>query len=411
MFAEIDKNTKITSLKFLFACYFLYTVSICIKMVYSAQMAEIISAVGSTKADVSLGLLFYYAAYFIAQLLFALLINKINLKCFITVTVSLSAISFGMIYFANDIWQLYLILFLNGFFQVGIWGGIMFFVGRYIPDQMSGFSSKFLTTGFGMGTAITYGASAFFISVFDWRYTFIFFSVLTVISIAVFLCSLRKITEKQSHVFSENLKLKNKRSPDLREIHAKNGSSFIIVLYFTLLVTVISAVYYAFIGWFPSLMIENFSMPTEYSVFLTLLLPLSMTPGSFVIIDLSEKSGDDYNVSLVTSLLITGLLTFLYFTYSISIFLTIVVSVVMLFCLRGLISMICAYVPLRYIDRIGVGVFSLILNAFGSLVAGIMPYLSSFVIENAGWDMFFILLTLLSFSAFLMTVFAKSSKK
>ncbi len=398
MECSINKKNKSTCLKFLLACYFLYTISICIKMVYSAEMAEIILAVGSTKSAVSLGLLLYYVAYFISQLIFAFLINKINLKWFITISVSLSAISFALMLWTSELWHLYVILFLNGIFQTGIWGGIMYFVGKYVPKEMSGFASKFLTTGFAIGTALTYGVAALCIAVLDWRYTFLCFSILTIASIVIFLFSLKHIEKNLGA--ADNNKDQNEIKLIEQPLPVKNKGGIkrviILVTFFTLVASLMACVYYAVMGWFPNLLIEEFNMPTEYSILITLLLPLSMTPGSFLIVGLNEKSKSDFNVSLIFSIISTILVIVWTFTFSINIILTILIAVVMLFCVRALISLLCAYVPLRYRDRVEVGKFSLILNAFAALMGGVMPYLISFVLENSGWNMYFILLSILS---------------
>ena len=143
MFVKMDKAKKSICLKFLFACYFFYLISIVLKMVYSAEIVEIIAAFpGATKASVGTGLTAYYFVYTAAQLIVAFIINKINIKAFMTVTTVLSALSFGAIYFFGELWQLYIILGLNGVFQSGVWGGVMYFVGKYVPREMAAFSTS-----------------------------------------------------------------------------------------------------------------------------------------------------------------------------------------------------------------------------------------------------------------------------
>ncbi len=410
MFKGVDKKTKNCCLRFIFACFFLYLMSMCIKMAYSSEMAEIIVAIGSNKPDVSLGLLIYYAAYCVAQLLFAVFISKMNLKWFISITVSLTALSFGMMLIVSELWHLYLILGLNGFFQTGIWGGIMYFVGKYVPKEMESFASKLLATGVAVGTAIAYGASFFFIYLLDWRYTFLFFAILSVVSIVLFLLSLKSAEKNLAFVArqkAEENKIQeqtlNAEMPKTKE----KGGVFFFVIFFTVVITLLSCIYYAFIGWFPNLLIENFAMPTEYSILITLLLPLTMTPSSIITIELSQRSKSDYNVSIIFTTVITGLMVALLFGYSLNIVLTIIVSVLIFFGLRGLMSMIGTYFPLKYKDRIEAGKFSLILNAFAALVGGVMPYATAFVLENSGWTVYFIILCALSVIPLIMLTIAR----
>ncbi len=400
MFKAMDKDVKRRSLIFLVACYFLYTVSICIKMVYSAEMAEIIIAVGAAKSEVSLGLLFYYVSYCIGQLLFACFLNKINLKWFVSGSVLMTAISFGMMLVAGELWQMYLILFLNGFFQTGVWGGVMFYVGKYVPREMSGFVSKFLTTGFTIGTALTYGASALFIAVGSWRYTFVFFSVLSVISIFTFLWSLKLAAKNEAYVTAERKAARKAEVPkeavELAEIRqSKTESALFLVIFFTVICSLLSCVYYAFTNWFPSLLMENFNMPSEYSILFTLILPLATVPSSFMIIGIQEKSKSNYRIALIFMAVVAAFILSLTFGYKLNIVLTLVLSVTMLFFLRAVMTLFSTYMPLLCSDKIEVGKFSLIINAFTALMAGVMPYISSFVLERVGWGVYFIILSTL----------------
>ncbi len=416
MFADIDKKTRADSYKLLAACSFMYIISICIKMVYSAEMAEIITAVASDKPSVSLGLLFYYMAYASAQLIFAFLISKINLKWFLAVTVSLTAVSFGMMMLAGELWHLYLILFLNGFFQVGIWGGVMFFVGRYIPAKMSGFASNILAAGLPIGTALTYGASAFFISVASWRYTFLFFSVLSAVSVIVFLVSVRHAARNLSFVFEEKLRshrvLNNSEARGADEgAGKKKHKVLLMVAFFSVYCVLTSCVYYALTGWFPSLLIENFSMPTEFSILITLLLPLFTTPSSIAIIKLNQRTKSDYTVLIASSALITVLALLLCFTYGLNIVLTVISAVALMFFLRGATSLVTVYYPLKYSGVIEAGRFSLILNAFASVAAGIMPYAISLVLERTGWLIYFVILAVICAATFLMVLAARIKER
>ncbi len=404
---EMDKKQKISSIKLLLACYFLYTVSVSIKMVYSAEMAEIINSVGTDKSSVSLGLLFYYSAYAVAQFIFSFVISKLDLTRFIIITVCLTALSFGMMFFASEIWHLYIILFLNGFFQVGIWGGVIFFVGRYIPGNMSGFATKLLATGLPLGTTLTYGISALFIAVLDWRYTFLFFSLLSIITVFVFWFALNSAAKNLSSVFAEKLKELSYNKKTEQNIAYHKGGILPMVIFFTFASVLLSCIYYALTSWFPSMLIENFSMPTEYSILITLFLPFCTTPSSFAIIGLKEKMKSDYTPMTVFIAAVLALVVLLALFYAVNIVITIVFTVLTLFLLRGALTLLSTYFPLKYSDRIESGKFSLIINAFSSLAAGVMPYTISFVLEKTNWTVYYGILVTVAAAALAMLVVAR----
>ncbi len=379
-------------------------------MVYSAEMIEIISAFSSTKSKISLGLTIYYGTYSIGQIILAPFIKKVNMKWFITVTVLLSGISFSLIGIADSLWQLYVIFGLNGFLQTGIWGGVMFFVGKYIPHELLGFSSKFLGTAMGCGTALTYGASAFFVVVASWKMTFVFFAALTVLSVFIFAISLRNAQKHLSSVskiasVEHIIEKEEERDSYDAETTFENRSSLLFrIIFLCALTFLFCCIYYAFNSWFPSLLSEKFSMPSEYAIFFTILLPLSQIFCPAITVSLCEKTKSVDKISFVFSLISALLLGVLCFTFSKNMIIVIIVSVIMLFLVRGIINLLSAYVPLQLKNYVDPGTFSLIINATATVSAAIIPPLAASVIESDsnGWLYFFIMLTALALLSALM---------
>ncbi len=395
----MDKAKKRAGMKFLFACYFVYLISITIKMLFSAEMAEIIVDLGSTKADVSLGLTFYYISYAVGQLILSKYMKKIPMRYFMAVSIALTALSFGSIWFCKTLTPLYIILFLNGFFQTGVWGGIIHYVSKYLPKEMAAFASGFLTTAFAAGTALSYGASAVCILLFDWRFAFVVFAVLSLVSVAVFLPAVQAVKTRfgvQQASTDEQAALPGRASSKRERVYTTVLLSVTIV--------VLSGMYYAFTGWFPNLLIETFGMKTEYSLLLSLFLTATMAPSSFFLIRICERSHNSYYVCLLFSAVTFGLLVLLCALFRVHMVLTLALSVVMLFCARGVINAVSAYLPLKLKDTMDPGVLSLIINAFAAVAAAIMPYTMALVVDNVGWDAFFGILVLMS--AILMLLFA-----
>ncbi len=399
MVNTLDKSTKKNALLFIFACYFLYLISISIKMVYSAEMAEIVSTSGAQKSQVSLGLTFYYVSYTIGQLALSIVIKRINMKWFMAFSVFAYALSFGLVPVFDSLWGLYVIMFLNGFFQTGVWGGIMYFVGKYIPKQLSSFTAAFLGTGLALGTALTYGMSALFIAVWNWQSTFLFFAILSAVSVVVFLISLKSAQKKLSHVEIENRAHEQaaKEQELASQVNGENRHPFLwLILILILTAITISSVYYAFMGWFPTLLIDGFKMPTEYSLLLTLLLPAATTPSSFLVNNVAEKSKSHFFTPLLFMAFPSVILIALCFCYSFDMILTLVLAVIMLFFLRGIMNLVCSYFPLKLKDKINSGKLSLIINAFASLMAGVMPFISAIIMEQVGWTWYFIFMAALT---------------
>ncbi len=393
MFVKMDKAKKSICLKFLFACYFFYLISIVLKMVYSAEIVEIIAAFpGATKASVGTGLTAYYFVYTAAQLIVAFIINKINIKAFMTVTTVLSALSFGAIYFSGELWQLYIILGLNGVFQSGVWGGVMYFVGKYVPREMAAFSSSLMSTGMALGTALAYGLSAFFVAVADWRWTFVFFAAISLVTLVIFLVFLKKIDAKSGAAHPEIDLPKEPEEKKLPVIpHGVHGSGMNAALIMLIVIAFFAGcVYYSISNWVPSLLTEEYGMLSQYSMLLTIALPVCMMPGPIAASALCDRHDNKYGVCAIFSAGAFIAVFVMCFLYNASLWLALVLSIAMLFCIRGVIQVICGYFPLVLKDRINSGVSSLMLNAGACLGAAIMPLLTGLIMDAYDWRQYYI---------------------
>lgn len=393
MFVKMDKAKKSICLKFLFACYFFYLISIVLKMVYSAEIVEIIAAFpGATKASVGTGLTAYYFVYTAAQLIVAFIINKINIKAFMTVTTVLSALSFGAIYFSGELWQLYIILGLNGVFQSGVWGGVMYFVGKYVPREMAAFSSSLMSTGMALGTALAYGLSAFFVAVADWRWTFVFFAAISLVTLVIFLVFLKKIDAKSGAAHPEIDLSKEPEKKKLPAIpHGVHGSGMNAALIMLIVIAFFAGcVYYSISNWVPSLLTEEYGMLSQYSMLLTIALPVCMMPGPIAASALCDRHDNKYGVCAIFSAGAFIAVFVMCFLYNASLWLALVLSIAMLFCIRGVIQVICGYFPLVLKDRINSGVSSLMFNAGACLGAAIMPLLTGLIMDAYGWRKYYI---------------------
>ena len=393
MFVKMDKAKKSICLKFLFACYFFYLISIVLKMVYSAEIVEIIAAFpGATKASVGTGLTAYYFVYTAAQLIVAFIINKINIKAFMTVTTVLSALSFGAIYFSGELWQLYIILGLNGVFQSGVWGGVMYFVGKYVPREMAAFSSSLMSTGMALGTALAYGLSAFFVAVADWRWTFVFFAAISLVTLVIFLVFLKKIDAKSGAAHPEIDLPKEPEEKKLPVIpHGAHGSGMNAALIMLIVIAFFAGcVYYSISNWVPSLLTEEYGMLSQYSMLLTIALPVCMMPGPIAASALCDRHDNKYGVCAIFSAGAFIAVFVMCFLYNASLWLALVLSIAMLFCIRGVIQVICGYFPLVLKDRINSGVSSLMFNAGACLGAAIMPLLTGLIMDAYDWRQYYI---------------------
>ena len=103
--------------KLIIACLLMYIAEMCIKLPYTAQMVEMIDYFDTTRSNVALGLTIYYFAYGIGHLIISNFMDKINIRKFLVLNTVLTAISYGCISVTKELWQVCVLLGLNGFLQ------------------------------------------------------------------------------------------------------------------------------------------------------------------------------------------------------------------------------------------------------------------------------------------------------
>ena len=397
---------------YVYACFFIYLMTIAIKMCYSAQMVSIIEEFNSTKAEIAKGLTVYYFIYAIAQIILAPQVKRMNMRNFLVITSLLSAISFGCVFFCTSLVQIWVILALNGVLQSGVYGGFMSLFGKYLPDGMSEYVSNVLSLGLPLGTALTYGASALFVACFSWRHTFLFFAALFILSVFVFIFEERRV----KIILHETVKSK---APEKKErmVPEKKGVGM-LVFYIIIISLFSSVIYYGMTNWVPNLLKELHGMPAQYSILVTILVPFAMIPGPIIAAKSSEKHKNYFGVCAVF-----GLLSFLFclallFLYSSNIVTALLLSAVALLFLRGLVNMVCTYIPLILKKSYDAGKLSMISNALASLGAGIAPFVTGLIMDSNGganWRGYYIFILAIGFmcvvSLFFATRYLKKTQK
>ena len=393
-------------MNFIFACYFFYLISISSKMSYTAEMVSIIAEFQTTKFQVGIGLTIYYILYAVAQVAVALSIRKINMRRYIVITSVGSAVSFALAIFAGELRHMWIILALNGIFQSSVFGGCMYFIGKYLPDSMAAFSSKFLSTGLAIGTALSYGVSAFFVSVASWKYTFLFFAVMTVVSIVWFLLAEKGV---------KNLPSSSEKIPSCDENADDKKSATLLLLYMTVATFFISCMYYGISNWIPNLLKEIYGMPASYSILVTVLIPLGMMFGPVLSGNMCEKHDNYFMVGFLFSLcalIMTGIMAIMYGTGIVT---ALALSVAILFCIRGVLNLLCSYIPLKLKKRYNAGKFSLIINAFTALGAAVIPSVTGKVIDSVSWTAYYVFMSVICIVSliilFLLSVYFKRMNK
>lgn len=385
------------------ACFFVYIATICIKKVYSSELVAIIEAFGETKARASLGTTAYYTTYFITQIVLAPFMKKINVGKFMVITICLSSVLYGIIPYTTNLYHIWIIQALNGILHSSVWGGCMYFFGKYLPKDMNGIASSIMSVGFVGGTVVSYVIAPFFIKNGIWKYAFLLFAVILFASVITFIFVERTVEKALGDVNTkERAEIKMNNSPKEEKSVGLHYAYIAIII--TAIISLVSNIaYYAFTDWFPIYLIEIFKMETTYSVAVTVVLYVF----SFIFINggimLCERGKNGMSKVLFAFGVIAAIVAIIQtVTYKSNIILAIALSTLIVAFIRAIVAILSTYMPLKINDKINAATTSMIVNATASLAAAIGPTFLGGVIDVSGWTSFFIIMAVICSISFVL---------
>ena len=104
------------------------------------------------------------------------------------------------------------------------------------------------------------------------------------------------------------------------------------------------------------------------------------------------KTGKVFAVSLLFIGIGAALVTAMIFVYDLNIVLSIILTMVALFFLRGIVNLLVSYVPLKMKHVMDPGKSSMLINALMCFGAALMPFFTGWYMDNFGWQKYYILM-------------------
>lgn len=393
------------------ACFFVYMSSICIKLVYSSEIVEIIDKFQESKARVGLGLTAYYLTYAATQLILAPFVKKINMGKLMVWTLTLSAILYGIIPFTTALYQLWIILALNGVLQSSVWGGCMYFFGKFLPAQMNGPACSIMSIGYIGGTVVSYVIAPIFIANGIWQYAFLLFAALMFVAVVVFIFVERKVENVLGKPQTTESNVQNAVS-GANEQQGSKHLVFTIVTLLSVAALVVYGVYFVISSWFPVYLNNVFSVSATSATLVTVILYVA----SFICDNLGIILCNQWRIrfSNISRVFITTAVTMSlvqFFMYKSYLWLAVVIMTLTIAFVRATGTLITTYLPLRIKDSMNPATTAMVFNAAASLGAAIGPVSAGSVVDSYGWGVYFAFLLAVCLLAFLLVAIATHFSK
>ncbi len=380
----------------IFLCWAAYTCAYVARLNYNASMVEILSQLGTTKEEAGLVSSFFFFAYGAGQLVNGLLSKRYNTRYSVAVALAGSCIINLLMTFYQDIDTMKYLWFFNGAFQSVLWSSLIKTLSDNLADNKLSKAVMVMSTTVASGTFTAYGLAALF-SALKMSWTSIFYVASAVVGIVVVLwfVGIGKI---------ESSRQKNVKNEAVYE----KKLSVTPALAVSIAVILVSAISNGFIKdgvttWVPSIMKEEFGVPSSLSIIITLVLPvLSIFGTSLVnVLHKREKNENVLNgIFYFGALIVTGLIILTVNLKSVPVTLALFGCVA---CLMSAVNnVITSVVPLYSRDKIDSGLAAGLLNTFCYVGSTMSTSLLGRIADTKGWNDVFICILIFTVVSFVL---------
>ena len=392
----------------IFLCWAAYTSAYVARLNYNASMVEILSQLGTTKEAAGTVSSFFFFAYGAGQLVNGLLSKKYNTKYSVTVALAAScAVNLAMT-FCPGIEMMKYLWFLNGVFQSILWSSLIKTLSDNLQDNKLSRAVMVMSTTVASGTFTAYGLAALF-SALEMKWTSIFYVAAAVVGIVAVVW----------FIGMSNIQ-KEKKETEATEKKEQKKLSLTPLFVFTVIVILISAVANGFIKdgittWVPSILKEEFGVPSSLSIIVTLLLPVLSIFGASLVKVLHKKQKNENalnGIFYLASVILAGLIILTLNLKSAPLTLALFGGMA---CLMSAINnVITSVVPLYSRDKIDSGLSAGLLNTFCYVGSTLATSLLGRIADTKGWNDVFIcilIFTVVAFTVCLISVIFTRKKK
>lgn len=392
----------------IFLCWAAYTAAYIARLNYNASMVEILSQLGTTKEAAGTVSSFFFFAYGAGQLVNGLLSKKYNTKISVFVALAASCVINFSMTFCQGIDIMKYLWFFNGIFQSVLWSSLIKTLSDNLADDKLPKAVMVMSTTVASGTFTAYGLAALF-SALKMNWTSIFYVASAVVGAVAVIWFIGMTTLQ-----------KNKKETEKIEKQKGKKLSLTPVFVFSIVVILISAVTNGFIKdgittWVPSILKEEFGVPSSLSIIVTLLLPVLSIFGASLVKALHKKQKNENvlnGIFYFAAMVLAGLIIVTINFRSAPLTLVLFGGIA---CLMSAVNnVITSVVPLYSRDKIDSGLSAGLLNTFCYVGSTLATSLLGKIADTKGWNdvfMCILIFTVVSFAVCLISAILTRKQK
>ena len=359
---------------------FAYFASYVMRINLSVVIVEVYTSLGKTKDDVAIVLTSLTIAYGLGQILCGFLGDKLKPNVVLTIGFIITICCNVAIFFTSSITLMTVIWTINGLGHAMFWPPIVKLMSIHLTDVEYSYASVRVTWGSSMATILLYLCCPFLLFIMDWRTIMLICAGIGLIIMILWIVLYPKLFDKE--------KTKSEITPSIATKGVKPPKYVFLPLALIMIAIVMQgALRDGVTYWMPSYLVEEFSIPSKWSILITVVLAVfSMI--SFTVFDYINRRF--FKNEVLSSVWIFGLAivstVLLYVTNLFGIAVpSILLMAILVACMHGVNLMLIAFVPKRFKRSGKVSTYSGFVNCCTYIGAAISTYGFAKISELHGW--------------------------
>jgi len=372
----------------IFATFFMYIVLTGSKNLYVAEKTTM-TAAGFNSVALASTMEYYFYAYAAMQLALVFFMQKVNIKWYLAVTITLSAILTILISFTSTVEHHWVIFIVNGIMQAGIWGCSIKTLGHHLPSDLLPNANSLMSSGPAVAYFLSYGVASVFGE--NWKLPFIVLGIVLIIAVALFVMAVNLANKyprekAMHHVVHADGSEEDVSDEDKNDfIHLKNKKRKFVFYAFSLFFGLIITFLYFSLNNIVDYFLSNVGgFDNTTSKLISMVILVITVIGPVLTVRACEKQTNFLKVAFVffglallcsVALLVLSIL-------NVQTFAVLVVFYLLFLVLTNggrTISLSVAALKMR--DKIDTGVYSTMVNVAASVSAGVAPKIYTIIVN------------------------------
>ncbi len=380
-----------------------YFSSYVMRINFTVLLVKVCSELGKEKGELAAVVTALTVTYGIGQIVCGVLGDKIKPRIMISCGIALAAVCNISFFFTSSVSLMTVIWGINGFAHAMFWPPIVRLMSLNLTDAEYSYASVRVTWGSSIATILLYLLCPVLLLFMSWRVIMLLCATVGLAIMVVWLIFAPKL-------FESKVSNSDTPPPKMQKTDAKNAQkapSYVILPLILIMIAIViqGALRDGVTTWMPSYLHEVFSLPEEFSIFITVILAIfSMI--SFSVFDFVNRRffKDEIASSVFIFLLASVFGVLLYFSNIFSLAIPSVLFMSLLVaCMHGTNLMLIAIAPKRFKGTGKVATYSGIMNACTYVGAAASIYIFSAIADWGTtiiiWAIIAILASVICFAA------------